>query len=440
MLSAPASARLESHLRRLLRSCPLDEWEAGKVVGDLGEDAVADMRLEKDRLSLILSLPFALSHVATALEARLRATLQPHLEGRTIALVLTSNKVVAAKDTARAAPPRQHGMAGVKIVLGVASGKGGVGKSTLAVNLAIALAQMQRACDADEREEKKDKNTKSKTRPKDTKLKTRPKTRPWRIGLLDADLYGPSLVPMLALDQPPRRNEEGLLIPEQRFGIQTLSMGSMIDAKQALVWRGPLIARALKQMLEGSAWGELDLLLLDMPPGTGDLPLSLAQSAHLDAALLVATPQRVALYDVQKSIALFVKLRVGIVGLVENMSTFRCPQCGHESPVFGQEGAARMASEHNIPLLGRLPLSQALQESADKAIPFMLLPQDRAKHRAPKKDTKGDRKSSSVLQEAQSLQAEEIRATIRSIACSIAESVAKMITERSVNQPFAEQP
>ena len=258
---------------------------------------------------------------------------------------------------------RIGGIKNVKTILAVASGKGGVGKSTLAVNLSIALAQMN----ANEKPEKIEKTEKLKTE----KLKQKLKPEKLKIGLLDADLYGPSLVQMLALNKPPQRNSDGLVMPEKRFGVSTLSMGAMIKDGQALVWRGPLIGRALKQLLEGSDWGELDILILDLPPGTGDLPLTLAQSASIDAALLVSTPQQVALYDVRKSSNMFEKLRIPVIGIIENMSGFQCPHCGGKSYIFASGGAQLEAEKTKVPFLGKLPISQALQESGDNAMPIM---------------------------------------------------------------------
>ncbi len=353
------------------------------LLSELGEQTITSLKLEPGRLFVVISLPQRFVSRAAEIEAQVKAHLNHSLQnnpqdnpqdnlkellaGRELAIVITSSLDTASTEKPKVAPPkvsaRKGGIKNVKTILAVASGKGGVGKSTLAVNISIALAQMKSSAKGQTKTELKETEPQE-TEPQETALK---------VGLLDADLYGPSLVQMLALDKPPQRNSDSLIIPEQRFGIKTLSMGAMIKDAQALVWRGPLIGRALKQLLEGTDWGVLDILILDLPPGTGDLPLTLAQNASIDAAMLVSTPQQVALYDVRKSQNMFDKLRIPVVGIIENMSMFQCTHCGAESPIFGSGGSEQLAKKTKIPFLGRLPISQALQESGDKATPIMAI-------------------------------------------------------------------
>lgn len=337
----------EPSLRAKLRSLPLPELGEGKVLEQVL--TLEHFALDEEKLFLVLLMPNEAAAYAKALEQRITKALSPMLAKRRLALVLTAEGEAAQKKQQQQKQQQQKktragGLAEVACVIAVASGKGGVGKSTLAVNVALACAQSG-----------------------------------LRTGLLDADLYGPSLVRMLGLNQPPQRSAEGLLIPEQRFGIKTLSMGAMLAEEKALIWRGPLIARALKQMLQGADWQHLDLLLLDLPPGTGDLPLSLAQSAALDGALLISTPQQVALYDVRKSRNMFETLGVPIVGMVENMSGFLCPHCGMESVIFGKGGCEQEARRVAVPFLGRLPLSIALQQSGEQGVPLMAAREEQEK-------------------------------------------------------------
>lgn len=393
---------LEESLRSCLRTIPLYEIGAGKVIADLGEQAIEQFTLETQKLFVVLSLPSELSKHANTIEKRVQEAMNSLLAGRSLALVLTSNTQKTSEHTNRRRPPtptkRKGGIAKVKTILGVASGKGGVGKSTLAVNISIALAQI-----------------------------TKTNGENLKVGLLDADLYGPSLVRMLALNKPPQRNEQGLLITEKRFGISALSMGSMMKEGQALVWRGPLIGRAVKQLLEGTQWGELDLLLLDLPPGTGDLPLTLAQSASLDAALLVSTPQQVALYDVRKSHSMFNKLQIPVLGMIENMSLFQCPHCGKSSTIFGSGGCEDEAQATKTPFLGRLPISQDLQESADKAKPIMAIEKQRntsfTKHyeltATAKENRNKDNNNITITEKARTLHLQQMRKNIRGIASNL---------------------
>jgi len=225
---------------------------------------------------------------------------------------------------------------GVGHIIAVGSGKGGVGKSTLTVNLACALA----ATGA-------------------------------RVGLLDADIYGPSVPMMLGHDLQPEVVDKKL-VPPSRHGVKFISMGLLIPEGQAVVWRGPMLQGALRQFFADVAWGELDYLLIDLPPGTGDVQISLAAMVPLAGAVIVSTPQAVALLDARRAAAMFQKVEVPILGLVENMGEFICPQCGHREAIFGLGGAEREAAELQVPFLGRIPLEPAVRASGDEGEPIVV--------------------------------------------------------------------
>jgi ATP-binding protein involved in chromosome partitioning len=227
---------------------------------------------------------------------------------------------------------------GVGNIIAVASGKGGVGKSTVAVNLALAWA----AAGA-------------------------------RVGILDADIYGPSQPLMLGLSgQRPTAPDGKHLQPLAAHGIKAMSIGFLVDAAQAVVWRGPMVTQALSQLLADTSWGELDYLVVDMPPGTGDIQLTLAQRVPVSGAVIVTTPQDIALADARKGLAMFEKVAIPVLGIVENMSLYVCPKCGHEEHIFGAGGGARMAAEHGVQLLGQLPLDSRVRQEADGGAPTVV--------------------------------------------------------------------
>ncbi len=224
--------------------------------------------------------------------------------------------------------------AGVKRLIAVASGKGGVGKSTVSSNLAVALAKEGR-----------------------------------RVGLLDADIYGPSQPRMMGVNKRPASPDGKTIIPLQAHGVTLMSIGLMLDPDKAVVWRGPMLMGALQQMLGQVEWGELDALIVDLPPGTGDVQLTLCQRAALDGAIVVSTPQDVALLDARKAIDMFHTLKTPILGLVENMSMFVCPECGHESHIFGHGGVAAEAEKMGVPLMAQLPIDLETRVSGDSGTP-----------------------------------------------------------------------
>jgi ATP-binding protein involved in chromosome partitioning len=235
---------------------------------------------------------------------------------------------------APAAPAPENLLPGVKKIIAVASGKGGVGKSTVAVNLAVALAQSG-----------------------------------LQVGLLDADIYGPSVPRMLgASAQPVVRG--GRIQPLHGFGLKLMSMGFMVPEDKALVWRGPMIMGAINQMLGQVDWGELDVLVVDMPPGTGDAQLTLAQKAKPHGAVIVSTPQDISLLDARRGIKMFEQVNVPVLGIIENMSFFACPNCGHHAHIFGHGGARAEAERLAVPFLGEIPLQLAIRESGDAGTPI----------------------------------------------------------------------
>jgi len=226
-------------------------------------------------------------------------------------------------------------IAGVDRILPIASGKGGVGKSTVAANLAVALAREGR-----------------------------------RVGLLDADFYGPSQPRMMGVSKRPASPDGKTIIPLHAHGVTVMSLGLMVDPEQAVVWRGPMLMGALQQMLGQVEWGGLDALLIDMPPGTGDVQLTLCQRYNLTGALVVSTPQDVALMDARRAIEMFQRLGSKVIGLIENMSTHVCPQCGYEDHVFGQGGVDAEAAKLGIPFLGGLPLNIEVRLAGDAGSPI----------------------------------------------------------------------
>ncbi|MDH4101642.1 MAG: Mrp/NBP35 family ATP-binding protein, partial [Nitrospirota bacterium] len=232
--------------------------------------------------------------------------------------------------------PDKASIPGVKNTIAVASGKGGVGKSTVAINLALSLAK----CGAS-------------------------------VGVLDADVFGPSLPTMTGLHQPLEATAGEKLIPLEKFGVKLVSVGFMLDEETPLIWRGPMVMQLVKQFLTGVEYGELDYLVIDLPPGTGDVQLTLAQTIPITGSVIVTTPQDVALIDARRAIKMFEELKVPIIGIVENMSYFVCPHCSGTTEIFSQGGAEKTGKRYNTPLLGKLPLDVAIREGGDSGVPVV---------------------------------------------------------------------
>jgi ATP-binding protein involved in chromosome partitioning len=232
-------------------------------------------------------------------------------------------------------------MPGISAVVAVASGKGGVGKSTVAANLAIALLEAG-----------------------------------LRVGLMDADIYGPSVPRMLGVHRKPESHDGKTLIPLEAHGLKLMSMGFMVDERTAMIWRGPMVMSAVQQMLFQVEWGSLDVLILDLPPGTGDAQLTIAQRVKLAGAVIVSTPQDIALLDARRGITMFEKVGVPVFGIVENMSMYICPNCGHEAHIFGHGGAEVEARSSGCDFLGAVPLSLPIREQGDLGAPIMVAKPD----------------------------------------------------------------
>ena len=241
------------------------------------------------------------------------------------------------------AAPSPAGIPGVAAIIAIASGKGGVGKSTTAVNLALALRELG-----------------------------------LKVGILDADIYGPSMPKLLAIRERPQAIGGNRLRPIERFGMPVMSIGFLIEEETPMIWRGPMVMSALTQMLREVEWGALDVMVVDMPPGTGDAQLTMAQQVPLKGAVIVSTPQDLALIDARRGIAMFRRVNVPVLGIVENMSTFICPQCGARSDIFGHGGARREAERLGVPFLGEVPLDITIREKSDSGSPVVATTPDSA--------------------------------------------------------------
>lgn len=312
---------------------------------DLGKDLVTlnmvkDVKIDGDAVSftIILTTP------ACPMKDMMRTASE-----NAVKLLVNKNAKVAVNFTSRTTTNRVDGgeiLSGVKNIIAVVSGKGGVGKSTISSNLAIALAE-----------------------------------KGARVGLMDADIYGPSQHIMYGLRgerplmQPDGEGGKGKIVPLERFGVKVMSIGLLIDEKQAVIWRGPMVSSAIRQFISDVAWGELDYMIIDMPPGTGDIHLTMIQSMPITGAIVVTTPQTIALADAKKAVAMFnqPQLKVPVIGLVENMSYFTPAELpGNKYFIFGQSGGRHLAAEYDIPLLGEIPIVQSIREGGDMGVPGIM--------------------------------------------------------------------
>ncbi len=309
-------------------------------IADVGRVRKVDVDESLANVEIELGFPASGIHDALAAEVDHVLKERPGIDGSDIR--------VSTKITAHGVQRNLQPLPNVKNIIAVASGKGGVGKSTTAVNLALALA-----------------------------------TEGAAVGVLDADIYGPSIPLMLGADtQRPTSDDGQSMNPLRAHGLQVMSIGFLIDPDQPMVWRGPMVTQALNQMLQQTQWADIDYLIVDMPPGTGDIQLTLSQRVPVSGAVIVTTPQDIALLDARKGLQMFRKVSVPVLGVVENMSTHVCTHCGHEEALFGSGGGERMAKEYDIELLGSLPLDLRIRRQTDSGTPSVVAEPDEAPAKA----------------------------------------------------------
>jgi ATP-binding protein involved in chromosome partitioning len=292
---------------------------------------VKDLKIEGGRVAFTIELTTPACPVKDQMRDQARAAAMQVPGVSSVDVQMTAKvRAAAAGDGSRVPLP------GVKNIVAVGAGKGGVGKTTVAVNLAIALAK----CGG-------------------------------RVGMIDGDIYGPNVPIMLGL-KGQLSTDGQKIIPAERYGLQVISMGFLTGDDAPIIWRGPMLHGALQQFFREVRWVDLDYLVIDMPPGTGDVALSLSQTVPVAGAIVVTTPQQVSLADTRRAVAMYKKLNIPPLGLVENMSYFACPTCGHEADIFGRGGGERLASELGVPFLGRIPIYQPIREGSDSGVPLMV--------------------------------------------------------------------
>ena len=326
---AITEADIQARLRTLIDPVTGKDFVSGKAVKHIrvdGANVVVDVQL---------GYPAKTQHDA---QRKLLADALAALPGAGRVTVNISQKI-----TTHAVQRGVKLIPNVKNIIAIASGKGGVGKSTTAVNLALALA-----------------------------------AEGAQVGVLDADIYGPSQPTMLGIAGRPESKDGKTLEPLEAFGLQAMSIGFLIDIDTPMVWRGPMVTQALEQLLKDTNWRDLDYLIVDMPPGTGDIQLTLSQKVPVTGAVIVTTPQDIALLDARKGLKMFEKVGVPIVGIVENMSIHVCNHCGHAEHIFGEGGAARMCADYDVPFLGGLPLDIRIREQTDAGRPTVIADPDGA--------------------------------------------------------------
>lgn len=326
-MSQSAQSTETEHARSLLHQ--VVEPNVGRSIVDLGLVTAIDS--SDDTLGLSLEMLTPMPGMRDSIDKQVRTALAPVIGTRDLDITWSFRVRSSGSGRMDAQP-----IEGVKNAIAVASGKGGVGKSTVAVNLACSLAAAGAT-----------------------------------VGLLDADVYGPSIPLMMGISERPLM-QENRIIPVEKNGVRLMSVGFILEPDKALIWRGPMVAQLITQFLNDVLWGDLDYLVVDLPPGTGDVQLTLAQKIPISGAVIVTTPQPVALVDAVKGLQMFEEVKTPILGMVENMSGFICPSCGEEHDIFGSGGGERVSEEHGVELLGKIPIEPGVREGGDAGVPVVL--------------------------------------------------------------------
>lgn len=301
-------------------------------------DMIQDLIVQDKYVSFTLEMAERNENLASELKQRCEGAIHKFIDRDAVVDIQVGINVSKKAATQKTAPSPVQPLSGVKNIIAVASGKGGVGKSTVAVNIAAALARSGAS-----------------------------------VGLMDTDIYGPSIPTMFDLFDRPNITTQKKLIPLEKYGIKMVSMGFLVDVNQAMVWRGPMATSAIQQFMKDVEWGELDYMVLDLPPGTGDIQLTIVQTIPLSGAVIVSTPQTVALDDVRKGVAMFQKVKVPVLGVIENMAYFSPPDMPEKKyHIFGQGGASKLAEELAVPVLGEIPIDQPIREAGDNGKPIVL--------------------------------------------------------------------